>query len=234
MTRPLVTARIVALCVFGLTLCAAATPTAAMPRIGLLSPFSPSETTAWHEAFRRGLQERGWVEGRNIVIEYRYAGGRNERLPGLVAELIALKVDVLVVSVTTDAVPARDATRTIPIVMASAGDPVGSGLVESLARPGGNVTGLSQVAPDLAGKRLELLKELVPGLSSVAVIWNPKSRVSVASWREIEAPARALGLKLHSLEVRSPNDFDRAFDEATRVRAGAVLIMPGPMFVTNQ
>jgi putative ABC transport system substrate-binding protein len=221
-------------CVLLATLVVVAPLAEAMPRIGLLSPFAPADTTTWHQAFRQGLQDLGWVEGRNIAIEYRYAHGRRDRLPGLVAELVHLKVDVIVVSVTTDAMVARNATQTTPIVMAAAGDPVGTGLVKSLARPGGNVTGLSQVAPDLAGKRLELLKELVPKLSVLAVLWDPKSRVSLLSWKEMSAPARALGIELHSLEVGSPADFDKAFTEAARMRAGALVIMPGPIFVTSQ
>jgi putative ABC transport system substrate-binding protein len=230
----LLVARALGFCVVLVVLLTAAHPAAAMPRIGLLSPFAPADTTAWHQAFRQGLKDLGWVEGRNIAIEYRYAHGKRDQLPGLAAELVDLKVDVMVVSVTTDAVVMRDATRTIPIVMVSPGDPVGTGLVASLARPGGNITGLSQVAPDLAGKRLELLKELVPRLSVLAVIWDRKSRVSVLSWKEMSAPARALGIELHSLEVQSPSEFDKAFAGATRARAGAVVIMPGPMFVTNQ
>ena len=220
--------------VFLVMLVTAAEPAQAMPRIGVLSPFAPSDTTAWHEAFRQGLQDLGWVEGRNIAIEYRYAHGKSDRLPGLAAELVDLKVAVIVVSVTSDAVVARNATRTIPIVIASAGDPVGTGLVKSLARPGGNITGLSQVASDLAGKRLEMLKELVPRLSVLAVLWNPRSRVSVLSWKEMSAPARTLGIELLSLEVGSPGDFDKAFADAMRAGAGALVIMQSPLFVTSQ
>ncbi|MBI3001331.1 MAG: ABC transporter substrate-binding protein [Deltaproteobacteria bacterium] len=204
-----------------------------VPRIGLLSPFSPSATARWHEAFRKGLRDLGWVEGKNISIEYRYAEGRNDRLPDLAADLVRLKVDVIVAAVNTDAVAAKKATSIIPIIMASAGDPVALGLVESLARPGGNITGLSQIAPELAGKRLELLKEIVPKLSRVAVIWNPQGTTSPLSWKEIQLPARELGVQLHSLEARSSNDFDKAFEDATRARAGAVAIMPDPLFAGN-
>ncbi len=132
---------------------------------------------------------------------------RHDRLPDLAADLVRLKVDVIVASVTADALAAQKATRTIPIVMAAAGDPVASGLVESLARPGGNVTGLSQMSPELAGKRLELLKEMVPKLSRVAVLWNPQGPVSTLNWKEIQLPARQLGIQLHSLEVREPQRF---------------------------
>jgi putative ABC transport system substrate-binding protein len=202
-------------------------------RIGFLSPFTSSAAAHWHEAFRQGLRDHGWLEGKNISIEYRYAEGRNDRLPDLVADLIRLNVDLIVVSVATDALVAKKATRTIPIVMASAGDPVASGLVESLAHPGGNITGLSQIAPELAGKRLELLKEVVPKLSRVAVLWRPEGASSPLAWEESQAPARALGLQLHSMVVRSSNDFDKAFQEATTARAGALAVMPDPLFAGN-
>ncbi len=204
-----------------------------VPRIGLLSPFSPSATASWHQAFRQGLRDLGWVEGKNISIEYRYADGKNDRLPDLAADLVRLKVDIIVASVNTDALVAKNATRIIPIVVASAGDPVAIGLVASLARPGGNITGLSQISPELTGKRLELLKEIVSKLSRVAVIWNPQGTTSPLSWKEIQLPARELGIQLHSLEVRSPKDFDKAFEEATRARAGALAIMPDPLFAGN-
>ncbi|MBI2540524.1 MAG: ABC transporter substrate-binding protein [Deltaproteobacteria bacterium] len=204
-----------------------------VPRIGLLSPFSPSATALWHGAFRQGLREHGWVEGKNISIEYRYAEGKRDRLPELAGDLVRLKVDVIVAAVNTDALAAKKATRTIPIVVASAGDPVTLGLVESLARPGGNVTGLSQIAPELAGKRLELLKEIVPKLSRVAVLWNPQGTTSPLSWKEIQLPARELGVQLHSLEARSLKDFDKAFEEAARTPAGALAIMPDPLFAGN-
>ncbi len=204
-----------------------------IPRIGLLSPFSPSATALWHQAFRQGLRDLGWVEGKNISIEYRYAEGRSDRLPELAADLVRLKVNIIVAAVNTDALAAKNATRTIPIVVASAGDPVAIGLVASLAHPGGNITGLSQISPELAGKRLELLKEIVPKLSRVAVLWNPQGTTSPLSWKEIQLPARELGVQLHSLEVRSSSDFDKAFEDATRARAGALAIMPDPLFAGN-
>jgi len=202
-------------------------------RIGFLSPFSPSATALWHQAFLQGLRDLGWVEGKNLSIEYRYAEGRRDRLPDLVADLVRLKVDIIVASVNTDALVAKKATRTIPIVMASAGDPVATGLVDSLARPGGNITGLSQMAPEMAGKRLELLKEIVPKLSRVAVLWNPQGTTSTLNWKELQLPARELGVKLHSLEVQSLNDFDKAFKDATKARAGALTIMPDQLFAGN-
>jgi putative ABC transport system substrate-binding protein len=214
-------------------LAADAQPPAKISRIGLLSSFSPSDTVLWHQAFRQGLRDLGWVEGHTIGIEYRYAHGRNDRLPGLIAELVRLKVDVIVTSVTPDALAAKKATTAIPIVMAAAGDPVVTGIVTSLARPGGNITGLSQMAPDLIGKRLELLKEIVPTLSRVAVLWNPQGRSSSLTWKEIQLPAQKLGVQLHSLEVRSPDDFDKAFDDAAKARVGALVILTSPVFVTN-
>ncbi len=203
------------------------------PRIGLLSPYSPSDAARWHQAFRQGLGDLGWVEGKNISIEYRYAEGRSDRFPDLAADLVRLKVDVIVASAGTDALAAQKATRAIPIVVAFAADPVASGLVESLARPGGNVTGLSQMGTELVGKRLELLKETIPKLSRVAVLWNPQNPVSTLTWKELQLPARQLGLQLHSLEVRSPNDFDQALEDATRARAGALIILGDAVFTTN-
>jgi putative ABC transport system substrate-binding protein len=202
-------------------------------RIGLLSSFSSSDTALWYQAFRLGLRDLGWVEGKNLIIEYRYAEGRRDRLPDLAADLVRLKVDAIVASVVSDAMAAQKATRAIPIVMAAPSDPVAFGLVENLARPGGNVTGLSQMGSELAGKRLELLKEMVPKLSRVAVLWNPQGVVSPFAWKEIQLPARQLGIQLHSLEVRSPSEFDKALEDATRARAGALFIMPDPVIVTN-
>ena len=202
-------------------------------RIGLLSGFSPSTYAASYPAFPLGLRDLGWVEGKNISIEYRYAEGRHDRLPDLAAELVRLKVDVIVATATSDAQAAQKATRVIPIVMVAGGDPVASGLVESLARPGGNVTGLSQILQELGGKRLELLKEIVPKLSSVAVLWNPQSASATLGWKENQQPAQQLGIQLHSLEVRSANELDEAFEAATRARAGALAILPDPVISTN-
>ena len=212
-------------------LAAGAQQPAKVPRIGLLSPHSPSDTALWHQAFRQGLHDLGWVEGKNISIEYRYAEGRTDRLPDLAADLVRLKADIIVAAVGTDALAAQKATRAIPIVVASMGDP--SGLVESLARPGGNITGLSQMVLELVGKRLELLKEIVPKLSRVAVLWNPQGQISTLSWKEIQLPAQKLGVQLHSLEVRSPNDFTKAFEDATKARAGALAITPHPVLGGN-
>jgi len=202
-------------------------------RIGLLSAHSPSATTPWHRAFQLGLRDLGWVEGKNISIEYRYSEGRNDRVPDLAADLVRLKVEVIVASVTPDALAAQKATRAIPIVVVAAGDPVALGLVESLARPGGNITGLTPMTAELGGKRLELLKEIVPKLSRVAVLSNPQNVGSPLAWKELQLAARQLGIQLHSLEVRSPNDFDKAFVDATGGRAGALFIIPDPVITPN-
>jgi putative ABC transport system substrate-binding protein len=202
--------------------------------IGLLSPFTRAHTELWHQAFRQGLRDLGWVEGANVKIEYRYADGRSERLPELAAELVKANVDLIVVAVTPDALAAAKATKSIPIVMAAPGDPVETGLVASLARPGGNVTGLAQMGIDLAGKRLELLKEAAPGISRLAVLWNPQDAIARPVWQEIQLPARQLGIALHSLEVWSDDQFDAAFASAIAANDGAITALPGPVFVVNE
>jgi len=189
------------------------------------------------EAFRQGLRDHGYVEGRNVVIEYRDAEGKLERLPALAAELVALNVDVIVAVSTLHALAAKQATGTIPIVFAAAPDPVTSGLVTSLARPGGNVTGLSSLAPDLVGKRLELLKQAVPGVRRVAVLWQPGGqgeRAEKDMLKATEDAARALGVQLQYVEARGPEDFDRAFSEMTKARAGALIVWPSTMFLIEQ
>jgi putative ABC transport system substrate-binding protein len=195
---------------------------------------SPSETALWHQAFRQALRDLGWVEGKNISIEYRYSEGRDDRLYDLAADLVRLKVDIIVTALTPDTLAARNATREIPIVMATVGDPVGSGFVESLARPGSNVTGLTNIAPELSGKHLELLKDTVPKLIRVAVLWNPEASISTLGWKESQLPARALGLQLYSMEISSADKFDKAFEDATRARVGAVAIGPNALVAANQ
>jgi putative ABC transport system substrate-binding protein len=189
------------------------------------------------EAFRQGLRDLGYAEGRNLVIEYRDAEGKFERLPALAAELVALKVDVILAGSTPHAVAAKQATRTIPIVVASVGDPVSSGLVTSLARPGGNVTGLSILAPELVGKCLELLKQAVPGVSLVAVLWQPGAageRTVRDMLKAAEVAARALGVRPQFVEARGPADFDRAFSDMTKARAGALTVLGTPMFFNER
>jgi putative ABC transport system substrate-binding protein len=201
--------------------------------VGVLSPFPASTAAPWHKAFTEGLRELGWIEGKNIRIEYRYAEGRATLLPELAADLVRHRVNVIVTSVNTDTLVMKNATQTIPIVMASAGDPVGGKLVISLARPGGNITGLSQIAPDLAGKRLQVLKEFVPRLTRVAVLWNPKGTTSPIAWSEIQIPAQQLSIKLQSLPVTGPNGFENAFQNAIAAHSDALIIMPDPLFAGN-
>jgi putative ABC transport system substrate-binding protein len=191
-----------------------------IPRIGFLMQAPPTEPQV--EAFRQGLRELGYVEGRNVLIEYRHTEGKPDRLPDLAAELVRLKVDLIVVSGALATSAAKKATGEIPIVMAVAGDPVASGHVASLGRPGGNITGLTNLAPELGGKRLELLKEVIPRLSRVAIISDPRNPVFKLQVREVESSAQALKLQLQIMEVREPNDFDSAFASAQKVHAGAV------------
>ena len=198
-------------------------------RIGFLSAGSGSSMAAPAQAFLLGLQTLGYVEGKNILIEYRAAEGKNDRLPDLVAELIRLKVDVIVATSTLAARPAKAATKTIPIV-AFSGDPVGTGLVVSLARPGGNVTGVTNLSPDLSGKRFELLKEIVPGVVRIAVMWDPEGPVPLLAFKETQEAARAMGLQIQSLEVRGPKpDIEGAFKAAIKSRAGALLTISNPL-----
>jgi len=217
-------------------LAAEAQQAAKVARIGYLagnltaSPHLP-------EAFRQGLRDLGYVEGRNVVIEYRDAEGRPERFAALAAELVALKVDVIVAPNTPAALAAKQATRTLPIVFAVAADPVMSGLVTSLARPGADVTGLSILAPELVGKRLELLTQAVPGVSRVAVLWQPGGlgeRTDKDMLKEADVAARALGVRLQVVEARGPEDFDRAFTEMARARAGALTVLPSNMFTSER
>jgi putative ABC transport system substrate-binding protein len=202
-------------------------------RIGILAPASASYYLPRVEAFRRRLRELGYVEGKNIIIEYRYAEGKRERWPDLAAELVRLKVDVIVTSGGAIVLAAKKASATIPIVFASAPDPVGTGLVSSLARPGGNITGLSSMALDLDGKRLELLKEAFPKVSQVAFLWGsgPGNNIPLT---DMEAVAKALGLKLLSLEVRSLDDFESAFARAKKERAQALITTVGSLVATQQ
>jgi putative tryptophan/tyrosine transport system substrate-binding protein len=200
-------------------------------QIGYLSAGQVKETGARYEAFRQVLRELGYVEGKNIIIEFRSADGKFDRLPALAAELVRLKVDVIVTGGPPSARAAKEATVTIPIVMMQVGDPVGSGFVASLARPGGNITGLSGLAPELSGKRLELLKEIVPKLSRVAVFGTSTSPDNAQSLREVELAARELKAQLQYLDIRdarNPKDIETAFRAATRGRAEAVLIMLAP------
>jgi putative ABC transport system substrate-binding protein len=203
-------------------------------RIGFLVDGTPSTHSTRIQAFRQGLRELGYVEEKNIAIEYRYAAGMADRLFDLVTELVNLNVDIIVTAGTPAVLAAKKATKTIPIVFASVGNPVGTGIVDSLARPGANVTGLSSFTGDLSGKRLELLKEAFPKVSRVAVLWYPSNASSAIGWREIQATAPSLGVQLQSVEVRVSNDFDSAFKGVTRERAQALFTQSGPLANNNK
>jgi putative ABC transport system substrate-binding protein len=200
-------------------------------RIGFLSPSSLSDprTQRFFEAFRQGLRELGHVEGQNIAIESRWAETKYERLPGLAAELVRLKVDVIVTYAPPAIQAAKEATGTIPIVMGGIIDPIATGFVASLARPGGNITGLSLMAPELVGKQLEMLKEVVPKVSRVAILGNPANAGTAPQLREAEGAARALGVRLQPLEARDPKEIDSAFAAMTRERAGALIVLVDSM-----
>ncbi len=206
-----------------------------VPRIGVLLTGTPELplTRALRDAFRQGLRELGYVEGQNILIEERWAQGKAERFPDLVAELVRLKVDLIVVGPTPAARAAKQATNTIPIVVAVMADPVADGLIATLARPGGNITGSTFLAPELVPKRLQLLKEAVPGASRVAALWHPRvfgERTMRDMLKETQVAAKTLGVQLQLLEARGPSDFDKAFSAMIRGRAEALVVFPSPMF----
>src|SRR3990172_3875016 len=204
-----------------------------VPRIGFLFYGSPGPSPEL-DAFRQGLRELGYIEGQNITIEYRFARGRVGQLPELAAELVRLQLDVIVTPATPASMAAKQATSTIPIVFAGVADAVGAGLVTNFARPGGNITGWTSISAELGGKRLELLKEVAPKASRVAVLYNPADRSNVLVLKELQESAPALGLTLHPLEVRERGDFEGAFVVMTRKRAHALFgvaglgLVPGP------
>jgi putative ABC transport system substrate-binding protein len=208
---------------------AEAQQTKKVSRIGFLAAGSPFSISARTEAFRQGLRELGYVEGNNIVIEWRFAEGKVEQVPHNAAELVGLKVDAIVTAGPVDTRAAKDATVTIPIVMAFDSDPVGNGFVASLARPGGNVTGLSALSPEISGKQLELLKEIVPKLSRAAVLANSAEPDNVQSIRETALAAEALRVELQYLEVRDPRDIELALRAAGKAHAGAILALTSPI-----
>jgi putative ABC transport system substrate-binding protein len=204
-------------------LTAQAQPPGKVYRIGFLST-DPPPASGW-DGLLDGLRERGYLEGQNLVFERRFSEGKAERFPELAAELVRLRVDLILVITTPAALAAKHATQTIPIVMTSAIDPVGAGLVASLARPGGNLTGLSTLVPELSGKRLDLLKEVVPGLMRVAVLWNAANPANASVWHETQAASHALGLQLHAQDVRGPQDLGGALALTAQVRPEALLVL---------
>ena len=203
-------------------------------RIGFLNAGVPSTATAQVEGLRRGLRDLGYVEGRNFTIDFRWGEGRNDRLAELAADLVRANVDVIVTAGEPAIRAARQATATIPIVMGAVGDPVGAGFVESLARPGGNITGVSNLAVEMTGKWLQLLREAVPRLSHVAVLWNPANPTHLAFWREAQAAARTLGVKSLGVPFRSPDDFESGFATMARERVDGLLVLPDPITGSNR
>ena len=203
-------------------------------RIGYLTANSAAAEKPRIETFRQGLRALGHIEGQNIVIEYRFTDGRFDRLPELAAELVRLKVDVLIANTTNAALAAKNVTREIPIFFIGVSDPVGAGLIDSLPRPGGNITGLTNIAPVLAGKRLELLKETVQKVSRVAVLWDPQNPGSTPQWQESQLAARELGMQLHSMEVSSADHYESAFKQALKARSNALAATLNPLANSNQ
>jgi putative tryptophan/tyrosine transport system substrate-binding protein len=217
---------------FALCFSAEAQQPAKLAKIGVLRGQPVSAST--HELLLRGFRERGYVEGKNIAFETQSAEGKLDRYAALADELVRLKVDVLVASSTSAALAAKNATKTIPIVFLNVSDPVASGLVDSLARPGGNITGIASIDSVLAGKRLELLKETIPKLSRVAVLWNPQDRGSTQQWNESQLAARELGLQLNSMEVSNPDKLDGAFKEAVKTLSAALAVTQHPLAASNR
>jgi ABC-type uncharacterized transport system substrate-binding protein len=225
----------------GLTLSTLSAPVAAeaqlagkIARIGFLFGSSPSAAHGLVNAFQQGLRELGYVEGQNIIIEYRWAEGRFERFPDLAGELVRLKCDIIMAGSAHAALAAKQATATTPIIVVGVGEVVETGLVASLARPGGNITGSTLMFAELSAKRLELLKQVVPRLAVVAVLWNAGTPAKAIDWRETQAAARVLGVTLQSREVSDPNEFDRAFTAMTRERPDALIVLGDPLFLERE
>jgi putative tryptophan/tyrosine transport system substrate-binding protein len=226
--------------VSGITLGLLAAPLAAeaqqatkIHRIGFLSPSSSADPSIL-DAFREGLREVGYVEGQNITIASRWAEGKYDRLPGLAAQLVGLKVDIIVATAVPAIRAAKEATRTIPIIMAVVVDPMATGLVASLARPGGNITGLSSMAPQMTGKQLEMLKEVVPKASLVAVLWNPANAGNAPQIQQAQDAARALGVRLQPLGARGSSEIDSAFATMTSTQSGAVIVLVDAMLLDHR
>ncbi len=203
-----------------------------VPRIGYIRAEAPPAADI--EAFRQGLREHGYVEGKNIVVEYRWADGNEQRLRAIVAELIRVKVELIVTSAPAATRAAKEAATTIPIVMVLVADPVAFGFVASLARPGGNVTGFAFLFPELSGKRLQLLKDAIPGLSRVAVLWNATNSYKAFDLKEVQAVAKALNVAVQTLPVRGPDDFARAFEAAVASGAGGLITLDDPFTIAHR
>jgi putative ABC transport system substrate-binding protein len=219
-----------------LTICGAAIEAeqpAKVPTIGFLLPDTAASSIGM-KVLQRELHALSYIEGKNIRFELRFADNKLDPLPALAEGLVRLQVDVLVVGTTPPALALKNATRMIPIVFFNVADPVGAGLIDSLARPGGNITGVTNIASELAGKRLELLKEAIPKLSSVAVLWNPRNAGSAQQWNESQLAARELGLQVHSMEVSSTDKFGSAFKEVIKTRSRALAVTGEPLYVSNR
>jgi ABC-type uncharacterized transport system substrate-binding protein len=205
-----------------------AQPANKIPRIGVLYASTASSASQNVEAFKQGLRERGYVEGKNIFVERRFGDGKPEQMRELATELVRMKMDVIVAGTDTAIAAVKQQTQAIPIVMVNSNDPVGTGFVASLARPGGNVTGLSGISPELSAKRLELLKEAVPGLSRAAIMWNPEVRGAMFIYKETQGAASSMQLQLQSVEVSRADDFERAFAALTTGRTEALIVVTSP------
>ena len=215
-------------------LAAPAQQSAKMPRVGFMGNSTAALEANLVGPFREGLRELGYQEGRNIVIEYRWAEGKYERFPTLIAELLAANVNVIVTAGTPASLAVKKATSSVPLVMIAVGEPVATGLVASLARPGGNITGVTSISPEIEGKRLELLREVVPGLSHIAVLWNAGSPVQVIQERETRVAADALGMKMLSLGVRTLEEIEGAFETMLRERPEALFVLADRLFLHHR
>jgi len=224
----------VAVLFFVAPLAAGAQPAGKVHRIGFLGNSTAALEAHLVGPFREGLRELGYVEGQNIVIEYRWAEGKYERFPALIAELLAQKVELIVTAGTPASLAVKKATTSVPLVMVAVGDPVATGLVASLARPGGNITGLTSTSEELEGKRLELLRQIIPKLSHVAVFWNPENPTLLTSLREMRAAAQVLGIRVQVLEVRTSGELEETFKAIVRERPGALLVMADRLFLYNR
>ncbi|MGH7409902.1 MAG: ABC transporter substrate-binding protein, partial [Candidatus Methylomirabilis sp.] len=209
-------------------------PAKKVPRIGFLGNSTAALEANLLGPFREGLRDLGYDEGRNVLIEYRWAEGKYDRFPALIAELIALKVDVIVTAGTPATLAVKKATTPVPLVMVAVGDPVGTGIVASLARPGGNITGLTSIAQELDGKRLELLREVAPDVSHIAVLWNAASPLQVVAEKQTQAAAQVLRMKVLSLGVRTKDEIEDAFAAIVRERPGALLVLADRLFLHHR
>jgi len=220
--------------IFAAPVSSSAQQPAKFPRIGFLGNSTAALEANLIGPFREGLREFGYVEGRNILIDFRWAEGKYERFPALIGELLAQKVDVIVTAGTPATLAVKKATTSVPLVMVAVGDPVGTGILPSLSRPGGNITGLTSISPELDGKRLELLREVAPNVSHIAVLWNAASPLQVVAERETRAAAQVLGMKVQSLGVRTAEELEDAFAAIVRERPGALLVLADRLFLHHR